>query len=196
MLEHTVLMDAGFVGEGVGADDGLVGLHREAGDVGHQPRSRDDLSRVDIRRQLKNVAAGAHRHHDFFQRGVAGPLAQTVDGAFHLPRPGQHRRQRVGHRQPQVVMTMDRKNGFIGVRHPFDQAADGVGELLGNVVADGVGDIDGARARLDHRLGDPAQEVEFGATGVLGGEFHVVGPAPGAAHGFDRPLQHLIRLQP
>ena len=37
VLQHAVLMDAGLVGEGVGADDGLVGLHGEPGDRGNQP---------------------------------------------------------------------------------------------------------------------------------------------------------------
>ncbi len=31
VLQHAVLMDAGFVREGVLADDGLVELHRKAG---------------------------------------------------------------------------------------------------------------------------------------------------------------------
>ena len=37
LLEHAVLVDAGLVGEGVLADDGLVALHLHAGDVRHQP---------------------------------------------------------------------------------------------------------------------------------------------------------------
>ena len=37
LFEHAVLMDAGLVGEGVLADDRLVPLHLDAGDVGHQP---------------------------------------------------------------------------------------------------------------------------------------------------------------
>jgi hypothetical protein len=35
-LEHAVLVDAGGVGEGVGADHGLVGLHHEAGGLADQ----------------------------------------------------------------------------------------------------------------------------------------------------------------
>ena len=33
VLQHAVLMDAGFVGEGVPAHDGLVGLGKAAGEV-------------------------------------------------------------------------------------------------------------------------------------------------------------------
>jgi len=37
VLEHAILMNAGFVGESIGADDGLVRLHRKSGDGRHQP---------------------------------------------------------------------------------------------------------------------------------------------------------------
>ena len=53
MFEHAVLMDAGLVGEGVLADDRLVALHLDAGDVRHQPAHRTQAARVDVRRQLK-----------------------------------------------------------------------------------------------------------------------------------------------
>ena len=49
VLEHAVLMDAGFVRESIGADDGLVRLHRIAGDAGDQFGSRHDLRGVDAR---------------------------------------------------------------------------------------------------------------------------------------------------
>ena len=49
VLEHAVLVDAGLVREGVGADDGLVGLHRIAGDGGDQLARGHDLRGVDAR---------------------------------------------------------------------------------------------------------------------------------------------------
>jgi hypothetical protein len=53
---------------------------------------------------------------------------------------------------------MDREDGLVGIRHPLDQAADGVGELVGDVVADRVGDVDGLGAGFDGCLDDPAQK--------------------------------------
>jgi hypothetical protein len=47
---------------------------------------------------LKTSARVPHRHHDLLERGVAGALAQAVDGAFDLPRARRHRSERVGHR--------------------------------------------------------------------------------------------------
>ena len=46
-LEHAVLVDARLVGEGVLAHDGLVPLHLDAGDVGHQPAGGDQPPGVD-----------------------------------------------------------------------------------------------------------------------------------------------------
>ena len=37
---------------------------------------------------------------------LPGALADAVDGAFDLPRARLHRRQRIRHRQPQIVMAM------------------------------------------------------------------------------------------
>ena len=53
MLEHAVLMDAGFVGEGVLADDGLVALHLHAGDVRRPAGWSDKPLRVDAVVQSK-----------------------------------------------------------------------------------------------------------------------------------------------
>ena len=49
MLDHAILMDAGLVRKRIRADDRLVGLHRIAGDAGHQFGGRHDLRGVDAR---------------------------------------------------------------------------------------------------------------------------------------------------
>ena len=36
-------MDAGFMGESIGTDDRLVGLHHHAGEIGHQTGGLGDL---------------------------------------------------------------------------------------------------------------------------------------------------------
>ena len=54
------------------------------------------------------VGPGAQRHHDLLERGVAGPLAETVDRALDLPGAGRHAGQRVGDREPEVVVAVRR----------------------------------------------------------------------------------------
>jgi hypothetical protein len=76
--------------EGVAADDGLVGLHVEAGDGGQQLRRAQDALRLDAGGQSQRVVAGAQRHRHLLQRGVARALADAVDGALDLPHAGLH----------------------------------------------------------------------------------------------------------
>ena len=71
-LDDTVLMDAGLVREGIGADDGLVRLHRKTGDARNQARGRHDLGGVDARVATEKIATRTHRHHDLLERGVTG----------------------------------------------------------------------------------------------------------------------------
>ena len=60
--------------------------------------------------------AGLDRHHDLFERGVAGALADAVDGAFDLAGAGLHGGERVGDGQTQIVMAMDADDGAIAER--------------------------------------------------------------------------------
>ena len=86
LLEHSVLVDAGLVGEGVLADDRLVALHVDAGDVGRQPAGGHQAWRVDARGGAVVIAAGSQGHDDLFQRAIAGPFAQPVDRTLDLAR--------------------------------------------------------------------------------------------------------------
>ena len=59
MFEHTVLMNPGLMGKGVGADDGLVGLDHETGNGGDQMRSPRNHLGVNAGSQGQNIAACA-----------------------------------------------------------------------------------------------------------------------------------------
>ena len=109
------------MGEGVAADDRLVPLHLHAGDVRDQPAGGHEPRRVDPRRRVVVVAAGAQRHHDFFQRAVAGPLADAVDRALDLAGAVFDGRQAVGHGQAQVVVAVDADHRLVDVRHAVDE---------------------------------------------------------------------------
>ena len=93
MLEHPVLMNAGLVGEGIGTDHRLVRLHRIAGNLRNQLRRWHDLRRVDACFELEDIRTRPDSHDDFFERRIAGPLAEAVDSALDLTSPRQHRRQ-------------------------------------------------------------------------------------------------------
>ena len=55
---------------------------------------------------VEEVVARPQRHHDFFQRAIAGAFADAVDGAFDLPRARDHGGEAVGHRQAEIVVAM------------------------------------------------------------------------------------------
>ena len=129
VFEHAVLMDAGFVGKRIGADNGLVGLHCKTGNAGHQARGRNDLRRVDAGFTAKHVLACTHRHDNFFQRSIAGALAQAIDRAFHLTRTIQYRRQRIGHRQTQVIVAVHREHRLVGIGDAVTQIMDQFAKL-------------------------------------------------------------------
>ena len=83
-VERMSPTDSGFMGEGIGADDGLVGLDDEAGHGRDQPRRLHDVFGLHADFKRHEVVAGLDRHHDFFHRGVAGAFAEPVDRTFDL----------------------------------------------------------------------------------------------------------------
>src|SRR3989344_5892027 len=85
-FDNPVLMDAGLVREGIGADNCLVRLHRKTGDARDQARGWHDLGGVDTRVAAEKTAPRTPPHHDLLERGVAGALAEAIDGAFPLAR--------------------------------------------------------------------------------------------------------------
>ena len=152
VLEHAVLVDARLVREGVGADHGLVGLHRVAGD------GRDQLARR---------ARSAWRRCRVVQgkRSARVFTAITISSSEALPArsprplmvhstcraPVHHRGERVGHRHAEVVVAVRRPDRLVGVGDAVEQGLEELAPVLGHAVAHGVGHVDGRRARLDAR---------------------------------------------
>src|SRR5437763_3080472 len=174
VVDHPVLVDAGFVGEGVLPDHRLVARDVESRRSRHHPARRAELLRTDARAQAEEVVARAQRHHHFLERTVPGALADPVDGALHLPRPRLERRQAVGYRHAEIVMAVDAEHHAVDAADLGAQVLDDGGEVRRHRVPDGVGDVDGRGARLDGALHHFDEEVRLRACRVLGGELHVV----------------------
>ena len=181
VLQHAVLVDAAFMGKGIGADDRLVGLHRHAGDAADQARRLGDFRSDDAGAHRQHVVAHLDRHSDFLHRGVAGALADAVDCRFALPCPGHNRRQRVGDCQPQVIVAMRRKDRFLGARHAPDDVTEHRAIGFGRRITDGVGQVDRRRPRRDRRLHGTAQEIGVGPRGILRRPFDIVAQVAGMA---------------
>jgi hypothetical protein len=200
LLEDPVHVDARLVRERVGADDGLVGLDHESGQLGHQLAGAIDFLRVDVCVQPvgtavgEEVGAGVDRHDDFFERGVSGPLAEPVDGDLDLPGPAAHARQRIGDRQTEVVVTVRADDALVDARDLALELGDELAVFVRQHVADGVRDVQRGGAGFDHGGQDLDEEGDFAASGVLRREFHVIDELPGALDRSHRHLHHLVGL--
>ena len=132
-----------------------------------------------------------HRHDDLFQRGVARPLADAVDGALDLPRAAAQRRQRVGDGQAEIVVAVGGEDHPVGIGHALAHGAEHAGVFLRRGVADGVGQVDGRGAGLDRRVDALAQVVDAGAGGIHRRPLDVLDEVARAGNGRRNDLQHL-----
>jgi hypothetical protein len=174
MLQHAVLVDAGFVREGILADDRLVARDRHARDARDETRRRIEAGGLDVGARVEESLARLQRHHDFLERAVAGPLADAVHRALDLAGTGDDGHQAVGHRHAEIVVAVHGQRDVIDAAHVLAQVPEQLREFVRDRVADRVRDVDGGGAGLDDRLDDLGQELELGARGVLGRELDVL----------------------
>ena len=167
-------MNPGFVGERVTAHDRLVRLDLVAGKTCDHPARSGDLGRLDAAPKPVGRLACAQQHHDLLQRGVARPLADAVDRAFDLATPLLQAGQRVGHREPEVVVAVDRGRDLGQPGHQPVELAPHGGVLVGHRVADRVGHIDRRRALVERDLQHLGGELELRPGGVHRRELDVV----------------------
>jgi hypothetical protein len=192
--EHPVLVDPGLVGERVLADDGLVLLHRVAGEARDEPRGARQLTRVQPVVAAEQVRTRADRHDDLLERAVPGALADAVDRDLDLARPVAHRLERVRDGEPEVVVAVhaQRDAALADGRDTPLELGDPVPEVVRERVADGVGDVDGRRTGLDGRRDDVDEELEVGARRVLRRELDVVREGLRHLDRTDRLLEDLV----
>ena len=181
-----------FVCEGILADDGLVVLHRKARDVRNQLRGPRQKLRVDAGLKRHRVAAHFERHDDLFQRRIAGPFADAVDGAFDLACAAQNAGQRIGDGQAQIVVAVGREDDFLAARHAFAQHPDELQIFLRRRIADGVGDIDRRGAGSDRQLHAAAQEIGLRARRVFRAPLHIVREIARSRHRGAHRVEHGI----
>lgn len=192
MAQHAVLVDARLVRERVAADYCLVALHRHADQALQQLRGGDDAWGVDVGIDVVERTAHLQCHGDFFQRAVAGALADAVDGALDLPCAAFDRRQRVGHCQAQIVVAVRAEDHGVGTFHAGDQAREHAADFFRRGKAHRVRQIDRGGTGSDRHARHLGQEILFGAGGVFGGELDVVDIAARQRHMLVHRLQHLL----
>ena len=112
------------------------------------------MFRCHISLEREDVGAGAESHDELFQGAVAGALADTVDCTLHLPCARLDSSNGVRDRQAQVIVAVDRDDRLLDVGNIVLQVLDDVVIFERDGIADGVGNIDRRRARIDDRRYD------------------------------------------
>ncbi len=69
-LNHAILMYTGLVREGIGTNNGLIGLHGKTGDVRDQAAGRNNVLGFDARIAREHILPSAYCHHDLLERCV------------------------------------------------------------------------------------------------------------------------------
>src|SRR5436190_7406741 len=94
------------MGEGVSPHDGLVRLHRVAGEPRDHATGSRQLVGVESRVEAVHLAARPQEHHDLLERAVSGPLAEAVYRTLHLASARHNSGIGIRDRQTEVVMAM------------------------------------------------------------------------------------------
>ena len=184
ILEQPIDVNAGFMGEDMFADDGLVERDRS-------PRRRGD-ERRDVTQFSKHDAGFifvelTRRHGDFFERRIAGALAEPDHGDRRMRRARPNARQCVGGGETQIVVTVD-FDFKVARRAQFGDQFER-GERIEH--AQRVGDPKSAGAgglRDRHRL---HQEFRLGARRILAANRDVQALVPRVGDDAPRHLQRL-----
>ena len=124
---------------------------------------------------LEEVAPRADRHDDLFQRCVARPFPDAVDGSLHLARAVENAVESIRHRHAEIVVAMYADRRPRDIPHSFPYAADERPVLLRHRVSRRIRNIDDGSSGIDHRLQHLEQVFGFRAARVLRIELHVIG---------------------
>ena len=109
--------------------------------------ARVSMFGLDAGSEGQHILAGAQRHDDFFQRRIAGALADAVDRAFDLPRAAATPAMELATAIPRSLWQWAEKIALsmLGTRSRTISNRRAI--FLRRCIADGVGDIDGASRR-------------------------------------------------
>ena len=117
-------MNPRLMAESIGPHDSFIGGYRETGELTHQTTDLVNPGGIDIRGQIKEVLAGAQRHHYLFHRRITRSLANTVNGALHLAGTRSERGQAICHRQTKVIMAVNADYRLVNIGYMLKDTCD------------------------------------------------------------------------
>src|SRR6204780_5216661 len=173
IFQDAVLVNSGFMGEGISTDDRFIRRDANASDRAEHPAGGINFLERDIGGGGVMSLPHVQRHDNFFQRRISGALADAVDGAFDLAGAGGYRGQRIGDREAKIVVAMRAQHYLRMARQCAARGSENLAIFLGRGVADGVREVDDIRASFGGGSNDFDQEVAIGAAGGFRGKLHV-----------------------
>ncbi len=174
VCEHSVLMYSRLVRKSVFAHDGLVERRALTDYVVNGLARAVNLRCVNTRIKLGiHIGARAHSHYDFLEGSVAGALAESVYGAFNLPCTPEYAAERVCNRHSEIVMAVNGKYRFIGVRRVLYDVLYEVSHFSRRRVADGIGKIYRICAVIYRDFNDFTQKIGVASRCVFRRKFYV-----------------------
>ena len=191
-FDHAILVNTRGVGEGIGPDDGFIGLYQDPHAVADQLADRVQQPGVHPGR-IAQIGVLAQDHDHFFQRCIARPFANAINRAFDLAGALLHAGDRIGSGQSQVVMAVGGERGALDAADIFEQITHFCSVLVRQAIARGIGDVEHRGARLNGDLEHAGQELIIRPSRVFGVELYVFHEAFGQPHGRRRPVQNVFR---
>src|SRR6266566_2992566 len=171
ILEHAVLMYSRLVSECILTDDRLIHLYLFTGKLAEQLAGAIQLLCLHAGRDVVIALSRIERHDNLFQRRVSGTLADPVDRAFDLAGAILNCGKTVGNRQSQIVVAVRADRDTIGILQALPQRTNELSIFRRRLITDGIRHVDNRRARINHRIEDRTQVIDFRAAGILGSKF-------------------------
>mmetsp|Transcript_38456 Transcript_38456/g.80911 ORF Transcript_38456/g.80911 Transcript_38456/m.80911 type:complete len:317 (-) Transcript_38456:570-1520(-) len=201
VLDHTILVDAALVLEGIGSHDGLVRLALHASVLSHHFGGGGDVHRIDGRVELASTRP-AHKlfvplqgqaHDNLLQTGISRAFSDAVDGAFQLPGTVQRAGKAVGRGQSQIILTVRAEDNVLRTGDVLAKFLDQFAEFPGHVPSGSIGNVQGRGPGLNDLAQNSIEEFWIGSSRILGTEFDVIASESlGEGHGPDGNLDNLI----
>ena len=157
-----------------------------------QPARFVDFFRVDVCLESEGLVPRFNRHRNLLKRCIAGTLSDAVYGTLYLTRTVHNARKRVRYAKTEVVVTMNADDRFADVGDPFDQRADDFSVLIGNRIADGVGNIDDGGSFRDDSFQNLTEIFDVATRPILGREFYVLAERFSMADCLHRIVENLF----
>ena len=143
----------------------------------------------------RELASALDGHHDLFQSGIAGALADTVDGNLRLPRTRHDTSKRVGGGHAKVVVAVSRYYRLVDIRNIIYKKGDLFAEFFRETIAGGVGNIDHGGAGGNHSLHNLGQIFIIGTADILCIKLNIIHFITGILYSRNRTLYDFLTIR-